>query len=227
MSIEATCLHCAKAIVLPKGEYPRANRPRHFCGRGCMTAWRQAKAEAEAPKCQICQRPVVSSRKGRGVRKRKHGMFCSMACRNQWMASGAMVRLEPKVCPSCKASFQPKCRTQTFCSMECRNAAHMVLMKQVNPNFKDGSWVHYYSRRFKQVISPQLIAKIGACMACGSTEALVVHHMNEDKTDNTPENLAVVCRSCHMKLHKLKNAEKKNALTARLRESIASSLVAS
>ena len=40
------------------------------------------------------------------------------------------------------------------------------------------------------------------CESCGIGENLGIHHRNFDHYDNTPENLAVLCVSCHMSLHK-------------------------
>lgn len=39
------------------------------------------------------------------------------------------------------------------------------------------------------------------CEICGSTEFLVVHHIDHDRKNNNIENLQLVCRSCHIKLH--------------------------
>lgn len=39
------------------------------------------------------------------------------------------------------------------------------------------------------------------CMRCGSTEDLVVHHINTIRDDNNLNNLMVLCRKCHSKLH--------------------------
>lgn len=41
-----------------------------------------------------------------------------------------------------------------------------------------------------------------SCESCGTTECLGIHHKNEDHYDNRPENLQVLCNSCHMSLHK-------------------------
>ncbi len=38
------------------------------------------------------------------------------------------------------------------------------------------------------------------CELCGDEDNLQVHHITYD---NSPENLLVVCRSCHQKIHKI------------------------
>jgi len=42
------------------------------------------------------------------------------------------------------------------------------------------------------------------CAKCGSKEQLLIHHINEDHSDNTLENLQVLCSPCHTTLHKTK-----------------------
>jgi len=44
--------------------------------------------------------------------------------------------------------------------------------------------------------------KIEACELCQATANLCIHHLNFDHYDNQPENLQVLCLSCHMSTHK-------------------------
>lgn len=48
-----------------------------------------------------------------------------------------------------------------------------------------------YLRRFRK----------DACESCGSTSRLNVHHMDEDRTNNSPENLRTFCVRCHTRWH--------------------------
>jgi len=41
----------------------------------------------------------------------------------------------------------------------------------------------------------------GKCQICGSTQQLLIHHLNGDATDNSFENLTLHCVSCHRRLH--------------------------
>lgn len=41
------------------------------------------------------------------------------------------------------------------------------------------------------------------CEKCGSTKSIDVHHIDGDRNNNTPGNLMVLCRSCHMKEHRM------------------------
>jgi len=40
------------------------------------------------------------------------------------------------------------------------------------------------------------------CIRCGVTENLGIHHSNFDHYDNVPDNLTILCVSCHMSIHK-------------------------
>lgn len=46
------------------------------------------------------------------------------------------------------------------------------------------------------------IAKKDLCARCGSRDRLAIHHKNDDHYDNDPDNLVVLCVSCHSSVHK-------------------------
>lgn len=39
------------------------------------------------------------------------------------------------------------------------------------------------------------------CAECGSEENIEVHHVDGNRTNNSIENLAPLCHSCHVKIH--------------------------
>ena len=39
------------------------------------------------------------------------------------------------------------------------------------------------------------------CRQCGSTKHLCVHHIDENRCNNCLENLTILCKKCHQKLH--------------------------
>jgi 5-methylcytosine-specific restriction endonuclease McrA len=43
--------------------------------------------------------------------------------------------------------------------------------------------------------------RVGSCQECGATGRLDIHHKDGDKQNQSPENLTVLCRSCHMQVH--------------------------
>jgi hypothetical protein len=50
-------------------------------------------------------------------------------------------------------------------------------------------------QRIAREIKPQV------CETCGTVEGLCVHHVDKDHTNNTAENLMMLCNRCHMILH--------------------------
>lgn len=46
----------------------------------------------------------------------------------------------------------------------------------------------------KELMKPQ-------CECCGATENLHLHHNNQDRMNNSPDNLQTLCASCHTKWH--------------------------
>lgn len=40
------------------------------------------------------------------------------------------------------------------------------------------------------------------CNKCGSNINVEIHHIDKDTTNNSPNNLILLCRKCHRRLHK-------------------------
>lgn len=98
-----------------------------------------------------------------------------------------------------------------YCSVSCyRQHRKTKYDGQNNPNWKGGiveNRGYRYMRIKRHDVSPyfaehQAVAegKIGRPLRSDE----VVHHVNGDKLDNRPENLAVMTRSEHMRLHATK-----------------------
>ena len=77
-----------------------------------------------------------------------------------------------------------------FCDRLC-----MARSFDERPTTDDPGWMtaHHHARK----MVPQ-----GPCSRCGAPGASDVHHKNGDWTDNRPENLERICRSCHNRVHR-------------------------
>ena len=78
-----------------------------------------------------------------------------------------------------------------YCSQECMAAGFR------------GRWqsdVLEHEGRYRA----RTIVQRDSCENCGSTQNLDVHHIDGNPLNNAPENLAVLCRSCHNLQHKTK-----------------------
>jgi hypothetical protein len=51
-------------------------------------------------------------------------------------------------------------------------------------------------RRYRGVVAKE------KCEECGAIDNLGIHHLDDDHYNNDPENLQVLCVSCHMSTHK-------------------------
>lgn len=59
----------------------------------------------------------------------------------------------------------------------------------------DWSTSHYHARK---------MVPIGLCSTCGKPDATDVHHLDGNHLNNSPENLARICRGCHIRVHRPK-----------------------
>lgn len=64
-----------------------------------------------------------------------------------------------------------------FCSLTCANSKDSV---------KKGTH-HWRARKLRKV----------ACEACGHPRSLEAHHIDQDATNNQPENVQTLCKCCH------------------------------
>lgn len=132
---------------------------------------------------------------------RGHGRFCSLKC------SANRARKEKDhncVCSFCEKSFYrtpSKIKSKSghvFCSRHCKDSAQKIGgIEDIMPS-------HYGTgtSRYRQTALNNLLESEGRlfCEECGwddVPEVLEVHHHDRDRNNNSPENLAVLCPTCH------------------------------
>jgi len=83
------------------------------------------------------------------------------------------------------------------CSHEC----FVVLMKQEQTGDNNSCWKGGYSQPSYQRRRREM--KPDVCETCGAVPPtrLDTHHLDRDHTNNTFENLIVLCVNCHAKVH--------------------------
>jgi ribosomal protein L34E len=73
-------------------------------------------------------------------------------------------------------------------------------MKQIQTGNKNSYWRGGRSQSHYERIRKEI--KEQKCQSCGRKDCrLDTHHLDRDKSNNTSENIAVLCASCHAFLH--------------------------
>ena len=68
------------------------------------------------------------------------------------------------------------------------------------PEVKERQRINHLIRKYGEVALVVLERDNYTCQKCGKKEAHI-HHIDWDKTNNIPENMIVLCNSCHRVLH--------------------------
>jgi len=124
----------------------------------------------------------------------------------------ACVETRRRVCIKCKGEIPVhKYSNAKYCSDKCRNAfvayKHAVKIGKIklpgvgsggaqegkaNHQFKTG--IGTYSKK-----AFEYYGKV--CNRCSSVDKLLVHHKDENRANNSMNNLEVLCKSCHQNHH--------------------------
>ena len=98
-----------------------------------------------------------------------------------------------KVCPVCKNKFETrkgKRDEKHTCSHSCSNT--YFRSGKDNPNWKENS-TQYRTKCFE--------FHKKECVICGENKIIEVHHIDEDRDNNIPENLVPLCPTHHKYWH--------------------------
>ncbi|MEK6829512.1 MAG: hypothetical protein AABY15_05265 [Nanoarchaeota archaeon] len=111
-----------------------------------------------------------------------------------------------KICPVCKNEFETKSghiKEKETCSRACANT--YFRSGENHPNFKDISKYgegdfrkHAFSKKYREICFKNHEHK---CVVCDESKILDVHHYDENKENNNPENLIPICPTHHMYIH--------------------------
>jgi len=72
--------------------------------------------------------------------------------------------------------------------------------KNFNSFEKNSRWLDGHKAVRRLAFLRYKLKKI--CNKCSSRKEIVVHHKNKDRTNNSKENLEILCNSCHNSYHK-------------------------
>ncbi len=148
-----------------------------------------------ARRCEKCNKPFTA--KPFHIRK-GHGRFCSRRCNFDAMKTG-----ELRACDTCgKATYKTPKQIRVsknkkyFCSKTCQTIWRNGIF--IGP--RHASWKHG-KNAYQSVL--RRIGRKEICQLCQTSDArvLATHHIDKDKTNNKPENLAWLCHNCHFLVH--------------------------
>ena len=105
-------------------------------------------------------------------------------------------KMERKIFPNGERECIPLFLRRKYCDRECMRKAFVTK----DASKQNWSEAHDSARKIVYLIEER--EKV--CELCGSTENIDVHHKDFNHQNNSPENLILVCRSCHMKLQRQK-----------------------
>lgn len=99
-------------------------------------------------------------------------------------------KLERKRLPNGDLEYLIHFNARKFCDRHC-----MALDFDRRPVRKNPQWMtaHHHARK---------LCPPSSCVTCGKTGRTDVHHKDFDWKNNSVDNLARLCRSCHLKAHR-------------------------
>jgi len=149
----------------------------------------------ESIRCSLCKK-IFKRKKSQIVLAKKH--YCSVDCQNVDRKKGRIIS-----CYICHKKVYKKNRDvinskskNYFCSTKCSNQwLGSVRYGENHPNWINGK--HSY----KSIMSRSSSVKI--CKLCNEndTRILIVHHIDNNRENNSVINLVWLCHNCHYLVH--------------------------
>lgn len=84
-------------------------------------------------------------------------------------------------------------KRRKYCDRTCMRKAYIKF-----DNEQSWSDAHTTARKVNELFNDNQ----DTCELCGKVGRVDVHHIDENPQNNNPSNLQVLCRSCHMKIHR-------------------------
>ena len=113
-------------------------------------------------------------------------------------------------CINCNKKFEAKRKDTLRCPVcKKKHASYKTMLsrKKHHPEIEMGvgSGNSYKNKHRALGIQTYRRAKKTKCEWCGSTNNLLVHHLDENRYNNNIDNLITLCKRCHQNLHTKRN----------------------
>lgn len=166
------CKRCAASF------FPHANAPGLFCSRTCASLNQARKVSVT---CHTCAKKLFIKR---SIVKNAQFNFCSQKCRRKWMRTTMVQR----TCLFCKKTFENSVLGggAKYCSRLCNGRAR----QRAN--------VMHLRRLMESAGIPRVCAN---CSYNEFPEVIQVHHKDENRCNDSLENLQYLCPTCHVVFH--------------------------
>lgn len=195
--------HCCEYCGTEKN-YKSPSLVKRFCSHKCSNRWKWEhvlnRAKTIKLLCKNCGKDFYVPESQYRVRiKTGNVLFCSRDCYLLY------VKTKNIKCASCGKLFCPKKHNQKYCCHDCSNDH----IKKLGLRKKHGFW---YENGYRVVyengheIKEHILVmekKLGRKL----TTDEVVHHIDGNKTNNNPNNLLVMNRGEHSRLHRIAEKE--------------------
>jgi len=182
MLITLRCSGCGTEI---QKQHWTVNQTRNFCSLECK--WN---SERTAIVCQNCKISFTKKSKiNNSARK-----FCSRKCYLEWKAIVGRVKL---VCQQCGKNFTRQKWVPSKSYICCSRKCHTEFQRKdrvINGNGYVAIWVDDQKVLEHRFVMEQYLGR-------SLLENEIVHHINNNRTDNRVENLQVMTQGQHVGLH--------------------------
>jgi hypothetical protein len=148
--------------------------------------------------CLFCNQPFDAKP---SELKRNYAKFCSLSCSSKYFGKQKRLSKIPNViCSYCNKSFYKNNSKMKgsksnlyFCCRQHKDLAQRIGgIKEIQPSHYGDELAHYRSKALANY--PHY------CVRCGydkNISALVVHHKDRNRVNNSLDNLELICANCH------------------------------